>query len=120
MDWALLCTSDKESAVTKRLLQTQLEQRQLALQHIGTEIRKPAFQPSDAHIHAITLLACSGTLHDSDEPYPLSPLGALQNIYFFGKFDYVLPHVRAMYHLVRLKGGLAAIKQYALADVLEV
>ena len=120
VDWAIGCTKDKESAVAKLLIQTQLEQRQLALRHLGTEISDPAFQPSDAHIHAITLLACSGNLEPSKEFYPFSPLGALQNIYFFGMFNFVLPHVNAMYYVVSLKGGLDKIKKYALADVLEL
>lgn len=98
-----------------------MEQRQLALRRLRTEISNPTFQPSDAHVHAITFLACQGgTLHESHEPYPLSPLGALQNIYPFGKFDNTLPHVKALYDIVSLRGGITNIKLYALADVLEV
>lgn len=113
--------SDKGTNAAKLLRQTQLEQCQLALRHISDEIKRPDFQPSDEYIHAISHLACqSGTLHESDEPYPLSPLAPYQNIYFFGKFDVTYPHVEAMYDIIGQQGGLTSIKQYALADILEV
>ena len=120
VDWAILATSNKETPLVKTLGRIQLEQRQLALQNLRREINRPNFEPSDALIHAITLLACAGAYRESVEPYPFSPLGYLQNIYFFGKIEHVLPHVTAMNHMVHLKGGLANIKQYALADVLEL
>jgi hypothetical protein len=117
---ALLTHSDKTTGIGKILRQTMMEQNSLALREIKKEVENPAFEPSDEHIHAITLLACqSGTLRESDEPYPLSPLCSLQNMYFFGKFDVTYAHVSAMYDAIALKGGIKTIKQYALADILE-
>lgn len=87
---------------------------------ISNAVSDATFQPSEAHIHAIALLACSGALQHSEEYYPFSPMGYLQNIYFFGMFDFVLPHATAMYHLVSLKGGFTKTNQYQMAAVLEL
>lgn len=120
IDWAILAADGQDPSRMKQLLRIQLEQRQLALKTLTCEVSKPSLQVTDALVHAVGLLACSGKISRSVEPYPISPLGLLQNIYPFGNVDPVMAHVHAAYELVRLKGGLITVKKYGVSIVLEL
>ena len=99
----------------------QMEQRQLALETLRKELEAPTFEPTDAHVHAIAFLAFqSGGPMPCDEPYPPSPMGLLQQVYAFSRFEATLPHVTALYNFVSARGGIDKIQLHALADVLEV
>lgn len=86
---ALLRIDDKESDKARLLRQIMAEQYQLALSRIHADISIPTFQPTDAYIHAISMLAVfAGVPKDFShrnlicyEPYPLSPVGGLQTVY---------------------------------------
>lgn len=107
--------------VEPMLHRLQLEQRQLALETLRKELETPSFEPTDAHVHAIAFLAFqSGGPVPCHEPYPSSPMGLLQHVYAFSRFEATLPHVTALYAFVKARGGVEKIQLHALSDVLEV
>lgn len=120
-NWILLTTPKLNPGTARALQWLRLEQRQLALDRLASEIRAPGFVPTDAHIHAVVFLGCQcGSLYTCEEPYPLSPLGFLQNVYRFGMFEIGVPHVNAVYDMVKLRGGPESIKLHALREGLEL
>ncbi|KIV92228.1 hypothetical protein PV10_06686 [Exophiala mesophila] len=119
--WVLLMIGGQSLPVEPLLYRLQMEQRQLALETLRKELENPKFEPTDAHVHAIAFLAFqSGGPMPCDEPYPSSPMGLLQHVYAFSRFEATLPHVTALYNFVRARGGIDKIQLHALADVLEV
>jgi hypothetical protein len=118
---ALLSLGKAAPEVLKELNYMQMEQYHLALCALATEIQKPNFKPTDAHIHTVATLVCNhGTSGNFTEPFAHSPMGVLQAVFAFGNFDMTLAHVQAVYDLVRLKGGIDHISTPAMVEILEV
>jgi hypothetical protein len=118
---------DSDSNAIQSLRQTHVEHYQKTIRFLNHELQKPTFQPEEYHIHAICGLARhTKPLQGSDqivalalEPYPLSPMAWLQNIWPMSILDLVVPHVEAMYTMVSMRGGLAYIAR-PLQDILQM
>jgi hypothetical protein len=118
--WILETSGEHDYSAKYVLRQLILEANQLALQELRKEVAREDFQPMDAHILAILLLACLswGPL-SKDEPYMMSPMGQLQQVYAFSCFNTTQAHVLALYSIVHSKGGLASVGARYLRDILE-
>jgi hypothetical protein len=127
MSIALTKVIDQQSGLAKQFRLAQIEQHQFALTKLGTEIRKPSFYPHEGHIHTIMSLARhthglaepDEPVEASFEPYPLSPLAWLQNLYPLTSLDLVPEHVRAMYDMVEMRCGLQNIGR-PVRDILQL
>jgi hypothetical protein len=123
---ALTKITDQMSGTAKLFRCAQIEQHQFALKKLGNEIAKSTFYPHEGHIHTIMSLARhTHGLAEADmpvtafEPYPLSPLAWLQNLYPLTSLDLVPEHVRAMYDMVAMRGGLRNIGR-PVRDILQL
>lgn len=93
----------------------------MALHLLAQELRDPALELNETHIHTIAGLAvCSDPPLANEEPYPLSPLGELQSIRELSRFKISLTHLEALYKFVNMKGGLKSMRRYALPETLEM
>lgn len=77
--------------------------------------------PSEALIMAVATLAVHGKQDDGyhfPHAHPASPLSHQQYLHIYGRMIPADEHISAFRTLVRLKGGLATIKTYAMAETL--
>jgi hypothetical protein len=119
----IIAANFQENAVVRSLRWIHLQHYSLAVQYIRKELLQPTFQPTDAHIHAIAILISTFTdkTYHSQEPFPRSVVGNLQNLYFYFKspLELVTAHVEGLFKVVELRGGLANIRTAFLKDIVE-
>jgi hypothetical protein len=112
---------------SKSLRRLQMEHFHSSLRRMQEEIRSPMFHPTEAHLQTtVTLARHTKALHDigpsnatSLEPYPISPLAWLQNYYSFTSLEPVESHVKGVYDMVEMRGGLKTVKRPML-DILQL
>jgi hypothetical protein len=123
LGWSMQRVQEHDITLMNELKMAQNQQRGLALQMLRAELGQPDFKPTEIHVHAILSLACSSspplTIRNS-EPYPLSPLADLQNLYAFSLFESTLAHVNALYNSVAMLGGIENMKLHAMGQILEL
>lgn len=91
-----------------------------AIRLINEQLQHLRGPPSDALLVSILILGAHGANLDAvcDQPHPQSPLATAQLLDFYGSMKFEAQHMHALRVLVKLKGGLEAIRMDALADTI--
>ncbi|KIW23622.1 uncharacterized protein PV07_11808 [Cladophialophora immunda] len=117
----LLCLrGQKEDDMSQLAVRAPSIHQSEALNCARTEIEALNGPPSDGLILAVIILAVNGTRRPQipPQPHPCSPLAKTQSLHLFSLLNVVEAHVRAVAHLVSLKGGLGAVDTYGVRDTL--
>jgi hypothetical protein len=126
---ALSSLNDGSSKFVKGVRQIQMQHYQLTLSGLVTEMKGPNFRPSSDHIHVIGVLTSyTKRIEDAEtsdhgntiyEPFPMSPMASLQNIYLLRSLGISYSHMHALYDMVRLRGGITTLEP-PLSDIMRV